>query len=369
LINHRNAEIKDMQLTGEIDFRYYSDPLKFYMAMLEDISQAKKSIYLEMYKFAHDVIGEKFRDAITRKSKEGLQIKLLVDAWGTSSSGGFFAEMIRNGAEVRFFKKLKWSYNWLARHHSRNHRKILIIDDEITYFGSANITAYSLNWRELVIRMKGPITRIFKRSFLESRRIYNKLYFNTKTYSGMKLFQDFRLMRDVPSITRQRIKKKFEDLIKSAKSEIIIETPYFLPGYMLRKYLMDASRRGVNVYIITPKQSDVTIVDVLRSKYLGLLHKSGINLRFYQPYNLHAKLVLIDQEIFAVGSSNFDYRSFRYMHELMLFGKDKAMVEGFQQHVKETLEECETFDYPKWLRRPLFHKVFEFLLVPLRHFL
>lgn len=337
--------------------------------MLEDISKAQKSIYLEMYKFGHDVIGEKFRDALTRKSKEGLQIKLLLDAWGTSSSGGFFAEMQKNGAEVRFFKRLKWSYNWLARHHSRNHRKMLIIDDEITYMGSANITAYSLNWRELMIRLQGPITKVFKRSFIESRRIYNMLYFNTRAYSRMMLYKDFRLMRDVPSITRQRIKKKFEDLIRAAKKEIVIESPYFLPGYLLRKFLMDAAKRGVAVTIITPKQSDVTMVDILRSKYLGLLHKSGIDLKFYAPYNLHAKLVLIDGEHFSVGSSNFDYRSFRYMHEIMLFGKDKHMIEGFQQHIFETLQECESFDYMKWRSRPVIHKVFEAMLIPLRHFL
>lgn len=358
-----------MESTTGIDFQYFSDPLKFYTAMLEDINQAKKSIYLEMYRFAHDVIGEKFRDALTRKSKEGIQIKLLLDAWGTSSNTTFFSEMLRNGAEIRFFKRLKWSINWMASHHSRNHRKMLIIDDEITYMGSANITAYSLNWRELVIRMKGPIARIFKRSFLQSRRIYNKLYFNTKTYSKVLTFQDFKLMRDVPSITRQRVKKKFEDLIRSAKKEIIIETPYFVPGFMLRKLLMDAAKRGVNVVIITPKQSDVNIVDVLRSKYLGMMHKSGIDMKFYLPYNLHAKLVLIDHTIFSVGSTNFDYRSFRYMHEIMLFGKDPGMISGFRQHVLETLLECENFDYDKWLRRPFIHKVFENLLVPFRHFL
>lgn len=75
----------------QFDFSYYDDPLKFYMAMLEDINSARKSIHLEMYKFAHDVIGEKFRDALTRKSREGVHIKLLLDAWGTSSSQAFFA--------------------------------------------------------------------------------------------------------------------------------------------------------------------------------------------------------------------------------------------------------------------------------------
>lgn len=350
-------------------FACYSDPLKFYAAMLEDISKAKKNIHLEMYKFAHDVIGEKFRDALTRKSREGVHIKLLLDAWGTSHSSSFFAELIRNGGEVRYFKRLRWGYNWLAAHHNRNHRKLLIIDDDITYMGSANLTAYSLNWRELVIRMQGPIAKAFKRSFLESRRLFNKLYFNTKLYSRVISYRDFKIMRDVPSITRQRIKKQFEDLIRQAKKEIVIETPYFLPGFLLRKFLMDAARRGVNVTVITPQQSDVGIVDVLRSKYLGLMHRSGINFRFYVPYNLHAKLMMVDNEIFSVGSSNFDYRSFRYMHELMLFGRHPSMVGCFKEHIAETLAECEAFDYEKWRRRPIMHKVFENLLVPFRHLL
>lgn len=358
-----------METSTALDFTCYSDPMKFYMAMLDDINKAKKSIYLEMYKFAHDVIGEKFRDALTRKSREGVQIKLLLDAWGTSTATGFFAEMMARGAEVRYFKKLKWSYNWLARHHSRNHRKILIIDDEITYMGSANITAYSLNWRELVIRFKGPITRIFKRSFLQSRRIYNKLYLNTKTYSATMVYQDFKLMRDVPSITKQRVKKRFEDLIRSAKNEIIIETPYFLPGHMLRKLLIDAARRGVQVKVITPYRSDVGMVDTLRSKYMGHLHKNGVEFKLYMAYNLHAKLLMVDNKVFSVGSTNFDYRSFRYMHELMLFGQHPEMLRSFREHVEETLHECRDFDYEKWLSRPLLHKLFENLLVPFRHFL
>ncbi len=353
----------------QFDFSYYDDPLKFYMAMLEDINSARKSIHLEMYKFAHDVIGEKFRDALTRKSREGVHIKLLLDAWGTSSSQAFFAELLRNGAEIRYFKRLKFNPNWLTSHHSRNHRKLLIIDDEITWMGSANLTAYSLNWRELVVRLRGGITRAFKRSFLESRRLYNKLYFNTKMYSRVIHYKDFRIMRDVPSITRQRIKKQFEDMIRRAKNEIIIETPYFLPGFLLRKFLMDAAKRGVHVVVITPQQSDVGIVDVLRSKYLGLMHRNGVDFRFYVPYNLHAKLMMVDGAEFSVGSSNFDYRSFRYMHEVMLFGRDERMLQGFREHVDTTLAECITFDYVKWKRRPLIHKVFENLLVPFRHFL
>jgi cardiolipin synthase len=347
----------------------YSDPLQFYTAMLDDISRAKKSIYLEIFKFNNDVIGEKFRDALTRKSREGIDIRLLLDAWGTPVSSTFFNELIKNGGEVRYFKKLKLSYNWLARHHSRNHRKLLIIDDDITYMGSANLTAYSLNWRELVIRMKGPISRAFKRSYLESRRLYNKLYFNNKLYSRVISYGDFRILRDVPSITRQQIKKQFEELIRHARTDIVIETPYFLPGFILRKLLMDAAKRGVKVMVIMPKHSDVSIVDSLRSKYMGIMFKSGVNYQFYMPYNLHAKLMIVDGKIFTAGSSNFDYRSFRFMHEIMLTGRNEALLEGLKKHVTETLADCQPFDYEKWKRRPIMHKVLENMLVPFRHLL
>jgi cardiolipin synthase len=293
----------------------------------------------------------------------------LLDAWGTSLGTAFFAELLRNGAELRYFKRIKFSYNWVTRHHSRNHRKLMIIDDDICYLGSANLTAYSLNWREFMMRMQGGIARAFRRSFMESRRVYNKLYYNTKLHSRIINYGNYKIMRDVPSITRQRIKKAFEDLIRKAKREVIIETPYFLPGFLLRKLLMDAARRGVQVTIITPQQSDVGIVDLLRSKYLGQMHKSGVDFRFYIPYNLHAKLMMVDGETYSFGSSNFDYRSFRYMHEIMLFGKDPDMAACIRKHIDGTLSDCLPFDFVKWKRRPLIHKVFENLLIPFRHFL
>lgn len=358
-----------MSIDTKKDFEIFSDPLKMFNSMLDDIEKAEKCIYLEIYKFANDSIGAKFRDALTRKSKQGLDIKLLIDSWGASVGYSFFSELIRNGGEVRFFKRLKFNYNWLTKHHSRNHRKLLIIDNHISYLGSANITAYSLTWRELVIRFEGTVATTLKRSFFDSRRIYNKLYYNTKKYSRILNHGEYKFIRDVPSITRQRIKKKFEEIIRSAKKEIFIETPYFLPGFMLRKLLMDASKRGVQVTITTPKKSDVTIVDILRSKYLGQLHKSGINLKFYLRYNLHAKLMIVDREIIALGSSNFDYRSFRYMHEVMLLSKKETLITELLNHVNTTLEDCEDFDYDKWRMRPAFHKLLENMLVPFRHLL
>ncbi|MEI6764520.1 MAG: phosphatidylserine/phosphatidylglycerophosphate/cardiolipin synthase family protein [Bacteroidota bacterium] len=347
----------------------FDDPLRYFSAMLGDIEKAKKYIYLEIYKFSDESVGTKFRDLLTKKAKQGVEVRLLIDSWGALFSSSFFAEFTKNGGQLLFFKKLKWTFDAFTKHHRRNHRKILVIDDHISYIGSANITDYSMNWRELAIRLEGNIARIFRRAFLGSWFIHDKVVFNIKKHTRTLAYGDFKLIRDIPSIRKQRIKKKFEELIKNAKREIIIETPYFLPGFLLRKHLMDAGKRGVDVKILTPDKSDVAMVDVLRSKYLGMLYHNSVKVIFYKPYNLHAKMLLVDGEVFCVGSANFDYRSFRYMHEIMLIGRDSQIIAALQQHAKETIAECVEFNYEKWLRRPVIHKLFEQILVPFRHLL
>jgi cardiolipin synthase len=167
----------------------------------------------------------------------------------------------------------------------------------------------------------------------------------------------------------KRVNLKFIRMIKAAKEKVCIVTPYFLPGFLLRKAMIDASRRGVDVTVILPKQSDVNLIDVLRNKYLGPLYKSGIQFLFYRPNNLHAKLMLIDDSHFALGSTNFDYRSFRYMYEIMLIGKDKDIAGQISDHIQNTMSDSIPFDFQRWNNRPLINKFFEWLLLPFRHLL
>ncbi len=347
--------------------RLYSEPPKFYEAMLHDIEQAERYIYLETYKFGNDDTGLLFREALTRAAARGVQVKLLLDSWGVSYNETFFSELIQLGGEVRFFRKILYTFDFFTKNHRRNHRKFLIIDDSISYMGSANITGYSLQWRESVIRLTGGIALMFKRSFLESYKIYNKYIFNKFTYKKSKILDRFELVEDMPSIYRQRIKTKLERLISKARKEIFIETPYFLPGHKIRKCLADAAMRGVNVKIILPRHSDVRSIDLLSSKYYGFYYFNKISLNFFTINNLHAKLILIDGEIFGIGSPNIDYRSFRYQHEVMLFGTHKGIVEDVNRHVTQTLLNCLEFDHVSWMRRPKIEKVFGWLLLPFRH--
>jgi len=345
------------------------DALKLYNLMLSDIKNASSYIYLETYKFSNDHMGIKFKDALTQKAREGVTVKVLIDSWGRGPvSETFFTELMELGGEVKFFEKIKISSDLFTRGHRRDHRKILVIDDEISYIGSANITGYNLNWRELVLRFKGEITPTFRKVFEQNFEAFNPYYIKDKrSYSQTMKYEDYEIVRDVPSIPLQRLKKKYTQLIRSAKNYIVIETPYFLPGFLLRKALMEAARRGVNVQVIMPKNSDVRMVDILRNKYFGMMHKNNVQLLFYTPHNLHAKLMIIDERVFSVSSANFDYRSFRYQYEIALIGREPEILGQLDAHVAETLRNSEAFDYHRWMNRPKIEKIFEYILLPFRH--
>jgi cardiolipin synthase len=351
-------------------YHLFADPIRYYNAMIDDIEAAVDYIFIETYRIGNDVIGTRFKDALIRKAKTGVEIKVLIDAWGSSGvNNSFFDELIRLGGEVRFFEKIKFNSDVFTRGHKRNHRKLLIIDDEITYIGSSNFTEYNLNWRESVLRIKSELTLAFKKVFRQDWKIYNKYVFAKSNYLRLIRHGGFEIVRDMPSITKQRIMRRYIHLIRNAVKSVVVVTPYFLPGYMLRKAMVEAVQRGVDVQVVIPKRSDVGLVDILRNKYMGPLHQSGIRFKMYLPHNLHAKLMLVDNNVFSVGSSNFDYRSFRYMYEITLIGNEPALTAQVSDHITFTLENTEDFDYAVWARRPLINKFFEWLLLPVRHLL
>ena len=356
-----------MPFTKNHTYNFFDDPLKMYNSMLEDIEHAESSIVIETYKYGNDQIGIKFRDILTKKARLGVKIQILIDSWGAYVSESFFSEIIKHGGEVRFFKKIRLGIDFFTKNHRRNHRKLIIIDDSITYISSANIAAYALNWRESSLRIVGNMALPFKEAFNASYKIYNKYIYDKLSASKSLFYDGFEIIRDIPSTVFQSTRKKYLELIKTAKKEIIIETPYFLPGSYMRKALMEASHRGVKVKIIMPLHSDVNVVDMLRNRYLGEMFQNDVEILFYTPRNLHAKVFIIDKTYFIIGSSNFDYRSFRFMHEINLLGKDKKIMNLLETHINETISECSPFEYKKWAERPIIQKIFEHLLIPFRH--
>ncbi len=320
-----------------------------------------------MYRISKETVGQLFIDVLSEAAGRGLKVMVLVDAWGTGSSLSFFSPVIKNGGYVRVFNTFRLGTRLFTQSHRRNHRKIVAIDDQICYIGSSNISHYSLVWRELNLRIEGPLAKPFRHIADLDFKTYHKYTYTKKVFSRMIHFRGFEIIRDVPSIYKQKVMKKYLHLIKNAAESVYIETPYFLPGFRLRKAMSDAAERGVRVDVVLPKHSDVGLVDVLRNRYLGNIHKSGINIFYYYPNNLHSKLMLVDNTMFCVGSTNFDYRSFRYMHEIVLAGKHPQILAELQKHRDETLKHVHNFDYEYWKRRPVIEKIISWLLVPFRY--
>jgi cardiolipin synthase len=354
--------------TANSPYRLFNVPAEYFDAMLEDISRARKYVFLEIYKFYDDEVGARFREALVRIAKKGVEVRLLIDSWGKGVPDDYFNELTAAGGKVRFFLKIKVVIDFFTKNHRRNHRKILVIDDKVSWIGSANITAYSLTWRELMLRMEGDLALSLKKVFNLDFKLYNKYIFEKNTYIRLIKHKDFQIVRDIPSIAKKRINKKYIQLIRHAEKEVLIETPYFLPGYFLRKALQDACKRGVDVTVVVPRHSDVMLIDILRNRYLGPLHNDGLKFLYYLPGNLHSKAILVDRHIFAVGSPNFDYRSFRYMHEIVLIGREENIVSQLNDHIQETIANSEPFDIVKWSERPRLQMFIEWLLLPFRHF-
>ncbi|MDA3839737.1 MAG: phosphatidylserine/phosphatidylglycerophosphate/cardiolipin synthase family protein [Patescibacteria group bacterium] len=343
------------------NFKFIYKNRELYKEMLHDIRGAHKYVYLETYIFDDDKIGKKFREELERKALEGLDIKILLDDYGTALNKKYFKTLINNGADVRFFRKLKFSLRFIHRNNHRNHRKILVIDDKISYLGSSNISHRTINWWELNIRMKGRISPLFKKIFLLNFKIYNKLIFRKKIHTKIIKFEDIEIIRDVPSIRIRNFRRKKIELIQNARKSLIIETPYFIPEPLFIRKLRKAIKRGVNVTLLVPKKSDVKIVDIISKKYLGIIYKIGVNIKLYKPNVLHSKAILVDDESFLFGSTNIDPRSSILQFEINLAGKNKEMAHQLRDHFNHTIYYAENFNFNEWSKRPKIHKFFEYI--------
>jgi len=358
-----------MQYSSDNIYTFFDEVLEYYNALLEDCKNAAKSIYIELFRFGSGHVEKRIIAELIRAAKRGVDVRILVDAWGTSNATTLFADLINAGGSVQIWEKIHFSLRQrsIIKSHKRNHRKIITIDNQIAYVGSANITDYNLSWRESLLRVvNSEFAKTMKRIFLQ--------YFNAakkgveKKRTTKPLFScNFEILRDVPSILRSPIRKRYIELIENAEKSITIETPYFLPSHILRKPIEAALNRGVEVNIILPHHSDVPAADILRRRYLGSLHEKGANILQYTQSNLHAKIVFVDETVFSIGSSNFDYRSFRFQHEIVVLGKQTEVVALVKKHINATLNDCIPFNYESWKQRSKIDIFLEWLLLPFRH--
>ena len=348
---------------ANVDF--YTLTSEAWRAMLADIRVATSSIFIEQYIFAIDEIGKDFIEALRQKRKDGLEVKILCDMVGSYGFyNSYLPDFLRSeGIEVRFFNPIKpWRIANFTSGFFRDHRKILVIDNEIAHLGGVGIGDSMADWRDTHMRITGAIVGDILESFLvvwkSVKGAMRIRYPKTKAVAA-----EYNFLTNAP--VRQRyIYKALLSAIRNARNYIYLSTPYFIPSVPLYRALRRAARRGVDVRIVVPEISDVIFSNASRESYFTLLLRAGIKIYTYVPEMMHAKTAVIDDKWATAGSFNLDSLSFFFNHEANIASSDPAFVSEIKQDFVEDLSVCRRVVYEEWIKRSLYRKFLELLTWP-----
>ena len=324
-------------------------------AMLTAIDSARSSVQLEIYIFADDELGRRFRDALVRAGQRGVKVRVLVDAIGSLGLPDEFWSPLRAvGGEVRVFNPIA-----LKRFGIRNHRKLLVCDGRVAFIGGFNLSdeyegdGVTRGWRDLGLRVEGSLVAELATSF---EAMFGLAEFRHKRLVRLWRAQhkqtiasaDVQLLLGGPGRGFNPIRRALYQDLAHARDVQIIEA-YFLPTRYIRRRLMRVARRGGTVRLILAGKSDVALSRLAgRSVYRRLLN-SGVEIQEYEPQVLHAKLLILDNAV-HVGSANLDPRSLSINYELMVRFSNPQMVSEARAMFADALEHSRRIDLETWKR-------------------
>ncbi len=325
------------------------DGVGAYHVLIKHLNNAKKSIYISTYIFGDDCVTKDIIDILSEKATQGVEVKLLVDALGSMKLEWYsdlLIPLINAGGECQFFNSFK-------RHpidfkiNLRNHRKMIIIDNNTVMSGGMNIAKeylspkdHALLWKDLSFVLYGEAIRYYLEifSFDWYYTTYNHL--NTNINVLQKNIKNKSLVQVVPSGPDVKSDALYEALMYGfflAQKKICIVTPYFAPDQTMMDALIVAKHRGVDITIIVPDMSDHKILDIARNGFLRQLQDEGIRVFLYKNRMLHAKLIIVDESFAVMGSCNFDERSFFYNYESVSFFYSQEDIDVLKKWMQELL--------------------------------
>lgn len=343
-------------LTTKNDLKIFTDGHEKFNSLFEDLKKAKHHINIEYFTIYDDQLGKKLRKILVQKAREGVQVRVLYDLFGSKGSKQkFFKELIQAGGEVTPFMKSKLGY-YSFRINFRNHRKIVVIDGSVGYIGGFNIGDQYLgrnkrfgNWRDTHLRLEGSVVlQLQSRFFMD----WNASAKRQKVQFSLDYFPQSNVQNNIPmqivssgpENDIQKIKQGYIKMIMGAKHSIWIETPYFIPDDALMEALLIAIRSGIEVRIVIPQMPDHPFVYRATEYYVQQLLKAGARIYSYQNGFMHAKTIVVDNMITSVGSANWDIRSFKLNFEANAFMYDPKVAEQIIATIKNDLKDARELD-------------------------
>jgi len=336
--------------TGDAAFR----------AMEEAISGAKKEICLLTYILGDGKVAERLLAALAERAAAGVAVRVLYDEFGSIGLSRAYVERLRSrGVRVSGFLKpslIKRRFQL----QFRNHRKLLVVDGAVAFTGGQNwsdeygeSTAPARVMRDLRVRVDGPVCAALRRVFFEDWCVATEQQADPPLpppppHPGALAV---RVVPHGPDEENDRLYAMIVAAIHSARAEIFLVTPYFVPSGSLREALRLAATAGIAVRILMPRRSDNPMADLAARRQIAPLVDAGAEVRLHEGTLLHAKALVVDRLWCTIGSANFDYRSFHCNYELNLEIVDAAFAESLLAHFRPEFDAARPIDPALYRRR------------------
>lgn len=352
------------------------DGTTVFPTMLEAIAAARREVLLEMYWFDDAPVAKRIIAAMTERARAGIPVRVLYDAIGSlGAPDSRFQELLEAGGKVVEFNPIapwrrRFRFGWIEQ---RDHRKMLILDGAVAFVGGLNIGLPWMaceegggGWRDDVARIDGAAAEKARTLFYETWRKQGGDCPHDVAWTPKKPLRvaarevvhaaqvgagQVEVLGHDAWGARMIIRRRYLSHIRTARRRVLIANSYFLPDGAVRRALENAARRGVEVRVIVPRNSDVPAVAWATRALYARLMKSGVHVHEWTRCVLHAKTALIDDWA-TTGSYNMDARSWRYNLEANVATDDRDFVAAVERSLREDLRGSEEVDPAVWARRP-----------------
>jgi cardiolipin synthase A/B len=353
---------------GENSLQLYSYGRDLYDAMLEAIDAAQESISIETYIWKDDAVGQEFQTHLARKAAEGVAVYVIFDRFGNLVVPQAFKSSFAPPIHVLEYSAIHRPWHLLdPRRYALDHRKLLIVDGTTSFIGGYNIgSTYATEWRDTHLGLRGPVAAELARSFVA---FWNRFCPANESITHRHLLRiDPRIA--VCQNEAMRMSFPIRDLhiaaIDKAEQFIFLTTAYFVPDQMLLEALKAAVRRGVDVRVLLPWNSNHVVANWITHSYFTDCLQAGIRIFGYQYTMLHAKTCTIDGGWSTVGTCNLDRLSLVGNYEINVAIYSVEFARQMSALFAEDATGMFELTMEQWKSRPWYNKVSERILAPLR---
>ena len=343
--------------------RIILDPHDAWRVLLADIAQAKTSILIEIYMLVDDIAGRIFVAALAAAVARGVDVRLTIDGLGSLDVAGDLPEQLTDGGvHWRIFHPMQsttpWKH-WLRR----NHRKLLVFDEQIAHIGGRNIgeryyamAAGDPAWLDVSARVEGPCVAQMAGVLRSHWRRVARVKELPPHVTGPALVTH---AFNFGGPRRAFANRRMVQAVRSAQHSIHVVQAYFLPNWALQRALVSAARRGVDVRVIVPDlaTSDIPIVALGSEHGVGRLLKRGVRVFALRNGTLHAKVMVIDGKWWTVGSANMDPLSRLRNLEANIVGLGEPEACDFEAFFSQLEATAEELSWQRWSQRPLLRRI------------